>query len=94
MNNMSYLDFDLMIERGQREEDAQKQVYRARVLNSPAGQAVGAFELPFSDSELRSFFQSLFRRQVNGRLNPHRFGNQLFAVAANFLNNAFEHAVP
>ena len=80
MNNTTYLDFDLLIERGQRTGDAVRHVYRVRVLNSPAGQAVGAFELPFSDTELRSFFQSLFRGQVNGRLNPHRFGNQLFAA--------------
>jgi len=37
MHDTTYLDFYLLIERGQREEDVQNGIYRARMLNSPAG---------------------------------------------------------
>jgi hypothetical protein len=48
MAEMSYLDFDLLIERAGNK-------YQARVLNSPAGQASAAFRLPFSDLEVENF---------------------------------------
>jgi hypothetical protein len=49
---VSYLDFDLLIERsGQR--------YRATVLNSPAGQATHEFRLPFNEQELQVFVLQL-----------------------------------
>ncbi|MBI4674246.1 MAG: SUMF1/EgtB/PvdO family nonheme iron enzyme [Chloroflexi bacterium] len=44
---LRYLDFDLLIERfGER--------YRARVIQSPAGQASSEFALPFSDIEIEN----------------------------------------
>ena len=48
MAQIDYLDFDLQIERVD-------QGYRARVLDSPAGQASNEFALPFSDLELENF---------------------------------------
>jgi len=48
MAAITYLDFDLSIEpiAGSRGR------YRARVLNSPAGQASAEFRLPFSKDKL------------------------------------------
>jgi len=43
MNNITYLDFDLLI---QRVEEG----YRAQVLNSPAGQASVTFEVTVDES--------------------------------------------
>ena len=82
MYDTTYLDFDLLIERGQREEDAQKGLYRARVLNSPAGQALGTFQLPFGGPELVSFLGAMASGQLRqGRgMNPSRFGETLFAT--------------
>jgi len=48
MAEISYLDFDLLIEPFGKK-------YRARVLNSPAGQATTDFRLPLSDLELDNF---------------------------------------
>ncbi len=48
MPEIKYLEFDLLIEHAE-------QGYRARVLNSPAGQAVADFTLPFSDLEIENF---------------------------------------
>lgn len=45
MAQLTYLDFDLLVERWQDQ-------YKARVINSPAGQAASVFRLPFSDTEL------------------------------------------
>ncbi|MCD4670507.1 MAG: CHAT domain-containing protein [Actinomycetia bacterium] len=49
MANMTYVDFDLLIEQT-------AEGYIIRVLNSPSGQAKAQFTLPFSDSELENFF--------------------------------------
>lgn len=48
MAEITYLDFDLLIERS-------GEGYRARVLNSPAGQGAADFSLPFSEMELENF---------------------------------------
>ncbi len=48
MDEIRYLDFDLLIERA-------GEGYTARVLNSPAGQATADFRLPFSELELENF---------------------------------------
>lgn len=48
MREIIYLDFDLLLER-------LREQYIARVLNSPAGQAAGKFNQPFSDLELENF---------------------------------------
>lgn len=54
MAAINYLDFDLLIERT-------GDGYRARVLNSPAGQATTDFKLPFSDLELENFLLRMGR---------------------------------
>jgi len=46
---INYRDFDLLIERT---GDA----YKARVVDSPAGEAVARLELPFSESDVEQFF--------------------------------------
>jgi hypothetical protein len=57
---LSYLDFDLLIESSQ-------EGYRARILNSPGGQAVGNFSLPFSDLELENFLLRVGRTRRTTR---------------------------
>jgi len=47
---MNYLDFDLAIETVASTSSANGPAYRARVLNSPAGQATVDFTLPFNAS--------------------------------------------
>lgn len=54
MAAINYLDFDLLIERA-------GDTYRARVTNSPAGQAATDFKLPFSDLELENFLLKMGR---------------------------------
>jgi Tol biopolymer transport system component len=80
MADLSYLDFDLLIERsGTR--------YRARVLNSPSGEASGTFELPFSREQLQIFVLKAIglgsRRRVRRLESPEMteiktFGRNLF----------------
>ena len=84
MNNTSYLNFDLLIEPGQRSDDVIEHLYRVRVLNSPGGEAVGEFEFPFSDQDLTMFSRLLSNSPLNGHMNrgltPQHFGNRLFAA--------------
>ena len=49
MDELTYLDFDLSIE-------GDGGNYRARVLKSPAGEALSEFSQPFSDQDLTIFF--------------------------------------
>lgn len=83
MNETTYLDFDLLIERGQRQGDTPN-LYRARVLNSPAGQALHLFKLSFSQGELNSFLRLFGRNQPysphNGQVSPDIFGELLFKM--------------
>ncbi len=83
MVQISYLDFDLQIERT-------AQGYRAQVLNSPAGQATLDFSLPFSDLELENFVLRMghTRRRRRGADSPEMesaktFGKRLFAAVFN-----------
>ncbi len=78
MAKISYLDFDLLIER-------EGKKYRAQVLNSPAGQATAEFRLPFSEVELENFLLRVgrTRRSVRRLESPEMeaaktFGGQLF----------------
>lgn len=48
-SDRSYADFDVSVER------SEGGGFRARVLDSPAGQATGEFTLPFSDMEIENF---------------------------------------
>src|SRR5512144_3098215 len=50
----SYLDLDLLVE-------ARQTGYRARVLDSPVGQATHDFALPFTDDDLRALFLHVFQ---------------------------------
>lgn len=50
MENINYLDFDIHIDRS-----AIGSGYRVRVVNSPAGQAMTEFALPFSEIEVENF---------------------------------------
>ena len=80
MEAFPYLDFDLLIERaGDR--------YRARVLNSPGGNASRTFDLPFSREQLQIFVLTATglgkRRKVRRIESPEMqaiktFGSQLF----------------
>jgi hypothetical protein len=54
MGSREYIDFDLQIE-------SADFGYRARVINSPVGQATTEFELPLSDMELENFILKLNR---------------------------------
>lgn len=79
MVEISYLDFDMMIER------SGEKTYRARVLSSPAGQASGEISLPFSDLELENFLLKIgrTRRGVRRLESPEMeaakvFGGKLF----------------
>ncbi len=79
MAEVSYLDFDLLIER------SGENTYRARVLSSPAGQATAEIALPFSEIELENFLLRIGRprRGVRRLESPEMeaaktFGGKLF----------------
>lgn len=83
MSVISYLDFDLSIEAA----DPEQIRYRARVLNSPAGQASILFEQPFSALELENFLLRVGRprRGVRTLGSPEMqaaqaFGSRLFTT--------------
>lgn len=60
---MNYLDFDLAIEM----LPGTPATYRARVLNSPAGQATVDFTLPFNTHELENYILKMGRPRRNVR---------------------------
>jgi hypothetical protein len=80
----TYLDFDLLIERA-------GTGYRARVLDSPGGQATIEFAMPFSTLEIENFLLRItrslgdVRQRIRGLESPERdlvrgFGSQLFGA--------------
>jgi len=78
MDEIKYLNFDLLIERTE-------EGYTARVMNSPAGQASADFSLPFSELELENFLLRVgrTRRGVRCLESPEMeavktFGGRLF----------------
>ncbi len=80
MADIKYLDLDLQIEHS-------PTGYRAKILNSPAGQAASDFSLPFSDLELENFMLRLggARRGVRRLESPEMeaakaFGSRLFSA--------------
>ncbi len=80
MAQITYLDFDLLIERA-------GEGYRARVLTCPAGQATADFKLPFSDLELENLLLRIgrprrgLRRIDSPEIQAARaFGERLFAA--------------
>jgi hypothetical protein len=97
MAELTYLNFDLLIERaGER--------YRARVLESPAGQAALEFETPFSEMELENLFLRIGRprrgmrrleseemnaaRQLGTRLFDAVFSREVYACFRSSLDKA------
>lgn len=80
--NSNYLDLDLVVER-----DGER--YRARVIDSPGGQASSQFEMPFSPLELENFLLKVGMSLSDIRRNVRRvdssdmaeikaFGSRLF----------------
>jgi hypothetical protein len=83
MDIIGYLDFDLSIE-------AVESGYRARVLNSPTGQAENEFTLPYNELELENFILRIGRtRRGVRKLNSleiqaaRKFGGDLFEAVIN-----------
>src|SRR5437868_5811500 len=83
MTAITYLDFDLLI------EPLEPAIvgYRARVLNSPAGQAETNFLLPFSELELKVFLLSVGQtrrsvRKINSSemVEAKNFGSKLYTT--------------
>lgn len=95
MAQTKYLDFDLQI-------TPATAGYKARVLNSPAGQPVGEFRLPFSDDELNGFIEQMLQesnrqstlfekgmlRTVGGQLFDALFQGQLLTCLTRSLDEA------
>lgn len=78
MSTNPYLDFDLLIEKT-------TDGYRARVINSPSGQAAHEFTLPFSELEIENFVLRLTQshkgmRRIDspGMETAKQFGGRLF----------------
>ncbi len=91
---MNYLDFDLLIERlGEK--------YKARVLNSPAGQAAIEFSMPHSELELENFLLKIGRPRRSTRSTANTdlaltkaFGDRLFrAVFGEALHGCFHRSM-
>ncbi|MDH3398943.1 MAG: CHAT domain-containing protein, partial [Acidimicrobiia bacterium] len=79
MSEQAYLDFDLLVARS---DDG---AMSARVVDSPAGQAVHEFELPFSDLEVENFLlrvgqtRGRTRRLESSEMESARqFGSRLY----------------
>jgi len=93
-----YLDFDVLIE-------ASGDRYRAKVLDSPAGQAVREFDLPFSRLELENMVLRItrtvgeLRRDIRRLETPERqlvrsFGGRLFdAVFGGTIQGALQSSL-
>ncbi len=82
MSTAAYADFDLLVDRG-----SPPTGYRARVIQSPAGEAVTDFTLPFSSAELADFLQGIDQAEPRRRaasaeagptLDPRTFGTRLY----------------
>src|SRR5262249_12850343 len=87
MAEVTYLDFDVQIERA---ASTTPGAYHIQVLGSPAGQATADIQLPFSDLELENILLRLghVRRDVRGVESPEAeaaksFGGRLFTAVFN-----------
>ena len=76
---MRYLDFDLLIER-------LGEACRAKVLKSPAGEADGVFQLPFSPLEIENYLLKFGR----SRRHVRHFDSSNIAAAISFGQRLFE----
>lgn len=83
MVSITYLNFDLLIERT-------GTGYRTQVLNSPAGQAAVDFSLPFSGLELENFLLRAGRVIRNGVGDVRRPERPEMEVAETFGGRLFE----
>lgn len=85
---MNYLDFDLAIE----SIPGAPATYRARVLNSPAGQATVDFTLPFNAHELENYILKMGRprRQTRSRSQEGEAAREL---GARLYNAVFQQEV-
>src|SRR3972149_5639507 len=79
MEQITYLDFDMLIE-------SIEGGYAVRVLNSPAGEASAKFKLPFSDLELDNIALQMGRT----RRGIRRLETPEMEVARNFGRRLFE----
>lgn len=94
MERIKYFDFDLLIERS-------RDRYRARVIQSPAGQASAEFVLPFTDQDLEILMLRVgrARRGVRRLESPEmqaakQFGGKLFdAVFASDVRGALRSSI-
>ncbi len=97
MAPITYLDFDLAIET----LDPTTGRHRVRVLNSPAGQAMGEFVLPFDERDLELLFLRLGRPRRGVRrigspemVAAERFGRTLYdAVFTSAVQNCFQRSL-
>ena len=77
--SIKYLDFDLLIERS-------VDGYRARVLDSPAGEASAEFTPPFSPTDVEDFFVQIGQTRSSETQQTrqiHDFGQRLFEAVFN-----------
>ena len=80
MDAKAFLNFDLLIERA-------GEKYRARVINSPGGQATHEFVRPVSPQELDTLFEQLSRNNAQA---AREFGTKLYnAVFADGIRIAY-----
>jgi hypothetical protein len=102
MDEINYVNFDIHIQRVD-------SGYRVKIMNSPAGQADGVFELPFSDLEMENFILRVGRtrkgvrrlespemesaRQFGGRLFDALFSNEVRGNLRSSLNEAAQEDV-
>ena len=94
MAELDYFDFDLLIEQ-------LTGGYRARLLNSPAGQTTVSFRLPFTSSEFEDFLAHLpfpvqegWPSSATGAEEVRNFGGRLFdAVFAGTVRGCFERSL-
>lgn len=84
MAQTRYLDFDLQI-------TPTAAGYKVRVLNSPAGQPAGEFQLPFSAEELAGFLEQL--EQSNNRQSALFEKGMVRTVGAQLFDTLFQGPV-
>jgi CHAT domain-containing protein len=79
----TYLDFDLLIEHA-------AQGYRAKVLDSPTGQAAADFSLPFSSQDMEIFLLRLTRSLSEARRRVRRLESQERELVKGFGGQLFQ----
>ena len=79
----TYLDFDILIEHA-------AQGYRAKVLDSPTGQAAAEFSLPYSSQEMEIFLLRLTRSLSEARRRVRRLESQERELVKGFGGQLFQ----